>query len=370
MEEIESGWTARCKYNNQIKIVWYEDIHSVPKDASKTPFIVAHEFFDALPVHVFQSISPTGETSTITTSSSAPNLSAPPGQRRLPQQNQWRELMVSPVSPYSKPTITSVTDPSTTRSDPKPEFELTLSKTQTPHAAFLPTQSDRYRSLVCQTGSIIEISPDSLAYAADFAIRIGGAPVQSAAASRFGSLSSDAPHQSSKSIPSGAALILDYGPAATIPTNSLRGIKAHKPVSPFIEAGRVDLSADVDFIALAESAIAASPGVEVHGPAEQGAFLQAMGGQARVDALVRQANSKLWKRENEEGGLSKVGVEELRGLEEGKERIEGGWRRLVDRGVQGMGRIYKVLAIVPYLPMAEGQKTKRRPVGFGGDVEV
>jgi hypothetical protein len=40
------------------------------------------------------------------------------------------------------------------------------------------------------------------------------------------------------------------------------------------------------------------------------------------------------------------------------------WKRLVDRGPNGMGKLYKALAI---LPENEG---RRRPVGFGGDVDA
>jgi SAM-dependent MidA family methyltransferase len=146
-----------------------------------------------------------------------------------------------------------------------------------------------------------------------------------------------------KKDPSGAALILDYGPQSTIPANTLRGIKAHKLVSPFCAPGTVDLSADVDFMALAETAIASSPGVEVHGPVQQADWLESLGVRERVSSLMK----------NVEGGE-----------EETIRRIEGSWKRLVDRGPTGMGRIYKVLAVVPYTEKGP----VRRPVGFGGDV--
>lgn len=92
-----------------------------------------------------------------------------------------------------------------------------------------------------------------------------------------------------------------------------------------------------------EAALDASPGVEVHGPVEQGQFLEALGGRERVAQLVARRVGK----EGEEGR---------------RERLEGGWRRLVDR-VGGMGSVYKALAIVP-----DGGG-RRRPVGFGGGVE-
>ena len=99
----------------------------------------------------------------------------------------------------------------------------------------------------------------------------------------------------------------------------------------------MDLSADVDFTALAEAAVEASPGVEVHGPVEQGAWLERMG--------IRERAAMLGK----PGEVASEGV---------RRSVE----RLVERGGGGMGRLYKVLAIVP-----EGGG--RGVVGFGGDVD-
>jgi SAM-dependent MidA family methyltransferase len=155
-------------------------------------------------------------------------------------------------------------------------------------------------------------------------------------------------------------LIIDYGPDSTIPTNSLRGIRSHTRVSPFEAPGAVDLSADVDFLALAESAINASPGVEVHGPVDQARFLMAMGIEARAAQLMKTAVDK------ERAG---AGGQEKEELSEMAKRVESGWKRLIDRGPQGMGRLYKAMAIVPYNPPREGE-SRRRPVGFGGDVQM
>lgn len=156
----------------------------------------------------------------------------------------------------------------------------------------------------------------------EFAKRIGG--------------SFDAPKQK----PSGAAIILDYGPSNTIPTNSLRGIRDHQRVSPLSSPGLVDLSADVDFTALAEAALAASDRIEVHGPVEQAMFLLGMGIKERAEILIKGA------------GMD----------DEKKQRVESAWKRLIDRGGSGMGKVYKAMAIIPEL------NGKRRPVGFGGDV--
>jgi NADH dehydrogenase [ubiquinone] 1 alpha subcomplex assembly factor 7 len=283
-------------------------------DNSTTPFIIAHEFFDALPIHVFQAVAPSeSSSSSITTSTTSP-----PPSRRLPKSNEWRELLVAPTSPHATIAATS-----TQKSKAAPEFELIQSKIPTPHSQYLPRISERYKKLLPVSDSVIEISPESLAIAADFATRIGGPA-------------------SGPSTASGAALILDYGPAATIPTNSLRGIKAHQMCSPFAFPGQVDISADVDFMGLAEAALNASPHVEVHGPAEQAMFLGTMGIRERAQALIQKA------------GADKAAAE----------RIETGWKRLVDRGPNGMGKTYKAMAIVPHVPNAK----MRRPVGFGGDL--
>lgn len=224
--------------------------------------------------------------------------------------------------------ISSVPPPTSSQPALIPEFELSLAKASNPNSLVLPESSPRYRALKDTPGAVIEISPESQSYAEELARRIGGA----ATLDSLSSISMEV---------SGAALILDYGPADTIPINSLRGIRSHSPCSPFATPGQVDISADVDFVALADAALKASPNVEVHGPMEQGDWLQTMGIRERAEQL-----------------LSKLGPADT----EQRARIGGAWERLIERGGGGMGRIYKVMAIIP---VSGG---KRRPVGFGGSV--
>ena len=73
----------------------------------------------------------------------------------------------------------------------------------------------------------------------------------------------------------GAFLTLDYGPAARGFGDSLQAMRAHSYAAPLAAPGTVDLTAHVDFSALADAAREA--GAAVHGPLPQGLFLQRLG---------------------------------------------------------------------------------------------
>ncbi|KAI9890150.1 MAG: hypothetical protein M1814_004431 [Vezdaea aestivalis] len=332
-EEIDIGHRSRISDLN-VKIVWCEDFRFVPKgpriflcllpvtiiltlpsdcpDPDQMPFIIAHEFFDALPIHAFQ----------------AAQTSPPPSKPQTPNTlRQWRELLVTPTAPPS------ILNPPSPSAPPTPDFQLVLSKHQTGHAQYLPHQSSRYKPLLNISDATIEISPESLSAMWSIAEHIGGvSPLKRPPGAGKGpSKVPDSPLP--KSQPSGAALIIDYGSAETVPVNSLRGIRAHRHTSPFERAGETDLSADVDFGALVETALKASKGVEAHGPVEQGAWLENMG--------IRE--------------LAKI----LKG--KGAKGVDEALDRLVGRERAGMGKVYKVLSVVP-------ERNGVPPVGFGGDV--
>ncbi len=73
----------------------------------------------------------------------------------------------------------------------------------------------------------------------------------------------------------GAALFLDYGPEKSAPGDSLQALRGGKPADPLADPGEADLTAHVDFAALAETA--ARAGAAVHGPLPQGLFLARLG---------------------------------------------------------------------------------------------
>ncbi|BEU99294.1 SAM-dependent methyltransferase [Novosphingobium olei] len=85
----------------------------------------------------------------------------------------------------------------------------------------------------------------------------------------------------------GAALFIDYGHAEPTLGSTLQAVRAHRMVDPFAAPGEADLTAHVDFAALA--AIAQSRGVRWLGTVEQGRFLRLLGIEARADALIASA---------------------------------------------------------------------------------
>ena len=80
----------------------------------------------------------------------------------------------------------------------------------------------------------------------------------------------------------GAALFLDYGPAASGPGDSLQALRDGRPADPLAAPGAADLTAHVDFAAFARAA-----GVPAHGPIPQGKFLTRLGLFQRIDRLAR-----------------------------------------------------------------------------------
>lgn len=80
----------------------------------------------------------------------------------------------------------------------------------------------------------------------------------------------------------GAALIIDYGGWNGY-GDTFQAVRRHEPVNPLSDPGTADLTAHVDFAALAAAARAA--GAEVSAPVYQGAWLLALGAEQRAQRL-------------------------------------------------------------------------------------
>lgn len=116
----------------------------------------------------------------------------------------------------------------------------------------------------------------------------------------------------------GLALLIDYGLESN-PRDSLQAIRARHFADPLQAAGEADLTALVDFGAMARAA--RRGGAETLGPVGQGAFLTALGLMARAERLGQGRPP------------------------EAAAAILAGARRLAEP--MAMGRLFKVLAITP-----------------------
>ncbi|MBX6746479.1 MAG: SAM-dependent methyltransferase [Acetobacteraceae bacterium] len=124
----------------------------------------------------------------------------------------------------------------------------------------------------------------------------------------------------------GAALLTDYGAEKGGFGDTLQAMRAHAPADPLAPPGSVDLTAHVDFAAVAAAGAAA--GAAVYGPLPQGLFLQRLGLMSRAAMLARAAPRQ--------AGLILSGAE-----------------RLV--APEGMGRLFKALCLChPALPAPPG----------------
>ena len=88
----------------------------------------------------------------------------------------------------------------------------------------------------------------------------------------------------------GAALVIDYGAHEPNGRPTLQALRQHRPSAVLAEPGLADLTAHVDFGALAEAA--RNAGAAVYGPLSQGAFLESLGIAARAEALTKKATNR------------------------------------------------------------------------------
>lgn len=117
----------------------------------------------------------------------------------------------------------------------------------------------------------------------------------------------------------GAALILDYGHVRGAIGDTLQAVAGHTYTNPLRESGLVDLTAHVDFEAIAQSA--ESIGGRIHGPILQRDLLLRLGITERALTLTTHATPH-------------------QALQ-----IQLALTRLTERGAKGMGELCKALAI-------------------------
>ena len=117
----------------------------------------------------------------------------------------------------------------------------------------------------------------------------------------------------------GAALIIDYGHLRSDAGDTFQAIAGHSFADPLKFPGQADVTAHVDFQALARAA--EDVGARVHGPVTQGEFLQRLGIEARAVSLMAKASPEV------------------------SENIATALKRLTEGGRGGMGSMFKVIGV-------------------------
>ncbi len=210
---------------------WFDALDAVPDDGPL--FLVANEFFDALPV-----------------------------RQLVRTERGWRERMVAATGDG-----------------------LMFAAAPAAAAPLVPPPL-----AAAALGSVVELSPVSGTIAAEIGARLRAQ--------------------------GGAALIVDYGYAGPAVGDTLQAVRGHAPADPLATPGEADLTAHVDFAALAAAA-----GVAAWGPVGQGEFLRSLGIDARAAALKRRATPVQ------------------------AEAIDAAVARLTEG--QAMGILFKVMALTP-----------------------
>ena len=113
----------------------------------------------------------------------------------------------------------------------------------------------------------------------------------------------------------GALLVVDYGHDHPTPGDTLQAVKNHQFHPVLADPGQADVTAHVDFYALAEAAIPA----RAYGPVTQGEFLTTLGIETRLQTLCASAETAA------------------------AQKLAQDVHRLIDP--QGMGGLFKVMAL-------------------------
>lgn len=234
---ILPGQEAPMYEAGTLQVQWFDTTHSVPIQGNRYTMLMAHEFFDALPIHVFQK-----------------------------SQDGFNEVMVNLKDESTKKesvTTLKATDFIKGKHQPeeknkRPTFEYVLSRGPTPWSQLLASRNPRFQSM--QPGQQVEISPDAWAAARKAGELVAGreAPLPT--------IPEDGKDEFSKEIKAmmladaerrataravnsfgGVGAIIDYGDEKSFP-NSFRAFKGHEIVDPLRSPGSADLTANVDFL--------------------------------------------------------------------------------------------------------------------------
>lgn len=289
LRNLQKQNLAEIATENSVSLHWHDSVANVPDvgtpDSSENalPTIyIAQEFFDALPVHVFQ----------------------------MDKCGAWRERLVDICRDE-------------TSSDSPFHFRYALARGDTPATALLgsryiprelsdPDTSDR---AVCNEarakshgvsqlrGDVVEVCADGIALVELLAQRVSRAK--------------------------SAALIVDYGrdESSCMMRSTLRAVHAHNLTSILSRPGLADITADVNFNHLREAVQRSD--AEFHGSVTQREFLLRLGAAPRFRVLARNIADNVRLSDHEKDHMLK--------------QLQQDYDRLVSK--EHMGDIYRVAAV-------------------------
>ncbi|GHJ86517.1 hypothetical protein NliqN6_2919 [Naganishia liquefaciens] len=247
--KIQSRLETFGEHGKNVNVEFWNWVGEIPVEKDTFTIVLAHEFFDALPIHVFQKT-----------------------------EEGWREIFVNvdsewvpPATTESRPAIPAEQAHSTPSTDPTSGLTLALSRESSTLSDILPTTSSRFEDV--PVGGRVEISKDSYEMMRMVGKLVSGLEGEESEAQ--GGIG-------------GVGLIVDYGMDG-FSTNSFRAFRRHEIVHVFDDPGSADLTANVDFAYMKEAlAGVATP----HGPINQRSFLTSLGLAPRLDRLLQSAKTK------------------------------------------------------------------------------
>jgi SAM-dependent MidA family methyltransferase len=263
---------------NEIRVEWFPLVDGVPIKADTWSMVVAHEFFDALPTHIFER---TGD-----------------GFREVlvdVDRPSQRKGGITVLKPGDIALARSARSTNTPTEVGPPKFRYVLSSSATPWSTLLAARNPRFQ--VLQPGQRVEISPEGWAAARRVGELVAGRAargVESQEKKDGAAIKAKEADRLKQDTKGGAGLIIDYGDEKAF-GSSFRAFKSHQIVDPLTAPGTADLTANVDFLHL-KSAIATSDARSL-GPMFQSHFLKALGMDQRVDALTKNATDDKRKKE-------------------------------------------------------------------------
>ena len=234
----------------EVRVEWFASHEQVSVAPDAWTIVVAHEFFDALPIHIFEK-----------------------------HATGWREVMVDVDDGHRPVSVVKASD--LNRKAPEPGLRFVLSPGPTAWTQLLASNSERFKMM--QPGQRVEVSPAGWTVARRLGEWVSGYPALRPEHATSQRPPADTREQRGKRSLGGCGLVIDYGGMRFF-SESFRAFRSHKLVDPLEMPGQSDLTANVDFSFLMHALHTTD--AFTYGPLSQRDFLTALGLSLRLKKLV------------------------------------------------------------------------------------